>query len=164
MMKKIIFVLCVALLSATSCLSGGTSPGTSTSTFTGRLTVSDIATGAVTLTDNQASVTICIPNIIDPKFDIIFNGVKFSNSSMEPKKNVEVLGIPFTTTVSEDESSINYVFDGENIIPMIGGVSYEKYTIDRIWGCVGRVVEVNFTMASKQSKVTFTTDTDSTDK
>lgn len=164
MMKKIIFVLCVALLSATSCLSGVTSPGTSTSTFTGRLTVSDIATGAVTLTDNQASVTICIPNIIDPKFDIIFNGVKFSNSPMEPKKNVEVLGIPFTTTVSEDESSINYVFEGENMIPMIGGVSYEKYTIDRIWGCVGRVVEVNFTMASKQSMVTFTTDTDSTDK
>lgn len=164
MMKKIIFVLCVALLSATSCLSGVSSPGTSTSTFTGRLTVSDIATGAVTLTDNQASVTICIPNIIDPKFDIIFNGVKFSNSPMEPKKNVEVLGIPFTTTVSEDESSINYVFEGENMIPMIGGVSYEKYTIDRIWGCVGRVVEVNFTMASKQSKVTFTTDTDSTDK
>lgn len=157
-MKKFLFVICGVLLFATSCLSGGNSAGSSSSSYTGRLTVTDSDSGEVTYSDNQAQVTIWIPNIIEPKFDIVFNGIKFS--PMMPKLNIEIPGIPFTTSVSEDETTINYLFEGENIIPMVGSTAYEKYKIDRVWGCVGKTVEVNFTMASKDSKVHFTTSTE----
>uniref|UniRef100_UPI00405742B9 hypothetical protein n=1 Tax=Alistipes sp. TaxID=1872444 RepID=UPI00405742B9 len=153
-MRKLMFFLgAMTMMLATSCLNGGGSSGSSSITYHGELTTTNTTTNEVSYTDNEASVTVTIPNIIEPKFDILFNGIKFAPKM--PKLDIEVAGIPFTTTISEDETTINYIFDAENIIPTIGGISYKKYKIDRIWGCIGRDVEINFTMASEESQVNF---------
>ena len=153
-MKKLMFLLsAVVMLFASSCLNGSGSAGTSSATYYGKLTVTDNATGEVSYTANEASVTVWIPNIIEPKFDFVFNGVKFD--TMMPKLNIEIAGIPFTTTISEDETSLNYIFKAENIVPTVGGIEYDKYKVALIEGCVGTVVDITFTIPSKDKTVHF---------
>lgn len=154
-MKKLMFLMgVVALLFTTSCIKGPVVGGKSSTEYVGKLVVADATTGEVTYTDNEAKLTLGIPNVMEPKMDIIFSGVKFAEL-MPIKLNLAMLGIPFTTTVSEDGASINYIFDKENIIP---DSFDEQYLINRLWGSVGKKIEISFTMinAKRNSKVTFT--------
>ena len=155
-MKKVLILACSVLLFATSCLNVGGSPGNSSATYYGELTVVDSDTNEVSYTDSKASVSIWIPNITEPKFDFIFNGIKFDDL-MPVKLNIEVMDIPFTTAISEDQTTINYVFKASNIVPRAGGVEYEKYKIGKFEGCVGKEVEITFTMPSKNKIVYFKT-------
>jgi hypothetical protein len=154
-MKKIFVLACGVVLFATSCLSGGGSAGTSSANYSGYLTVSEIESGKATYTDDKAVVTVQIPNIIEPKFDVIFNNIKFA--TMMPKLNIEFESLPFVTTVSEDETTLNYVFNVKGVVPTIGGVPYDKYKVDSIKGCIGRPVTIEFWISSKDQKVHFTT-------
>ena len=154
-MKKLMFLMgVVALLFTTSCIKGPVVGGKSSTEYVGKLVVADATTGEVTYTDNEAKLTLGIPNVMELKMDIIFSGVKFAEL-MPIKLNLAMLGIPFTTTVSEDGASINYIFDKENVIP---DSFDEQYLINRLWGSVGRRIEISFTMinAKRNSKVTFT--------
>ena len=157
-MKKVVILACSALFFATSCLPGGGSPGSSSADYFGYLTVSDIESEEVTYTNDNAKVTVAIPNILEPKFDIVFNNMKF-DSSMPVNLDIEFEGIPFTTTISEDETTLNYVFVAKNIVPTVGGIPYEKFKVDSIKGCIGRPVTIDFWMSSKDKMVHFTTAT-----
>lgn len=154
-MKKILILACGVLLFATSCLPGNGSPGSSSAQYDGYLTVKEIESKNVTYSDDKAKVTVVIPNMLEPKFDIVFNNVKF-DSAMPIKLDIEFEGIPFTTTVSEDETTLNYVFVARDIVPTVGGIPYENYKVDSIKGCVGRPVTIEFWMSSKDKKVHFT--------
>lgn len=144
----------VALMFTTSCVKGPVVGGNSTTNYQGKLVVTDLTTGEVTYTDNEAKITLTIPNLVEPKMDIIFNGVKFADA-MPLKLNLALMGVPFTTTVSEDETTINYVFDEKDIIPE--GFD-SQYLINRVWGSIGRRIDISFTMinAKRNSQVTFT--------
>ena len=160
MRKFIFFVSTLALLFTTSCLNGESSGGSTSAEYYGTLTVTNTKSGEISYSDNTSQVTVTIPNAYEAEFDIVFKGVKFDK--MMPALNVSVDGIPFTTTISEDEASINYVFTAENIIPTVGGISYKNYKIDKIEGCIGRNIDINFTMSSKGKAVNFTNRTEST--
>ena len=155
-MKKYLILACSALFFATSCLIGGGSAGSSSTTYHGTLTVSDIDSGKVSYVDNAASIDVWIPNLIEPKFDFIFNKIKF-DKAMPVQLNLEISGVPFTSTISEDEKTINYIFEGKNIIPTAGGTPYEKYMVSIIEGCVGNGVDVKFEVPEKNKRVYFTT-------
>jgi hypothetical protein len=153
-MKRFIFLMgVVALMFTTSCVKGPAVGGKTSTDYVGKLVVTDVTTGEVTYTDNEAKVTLAIPNVTEPKMDIVFNGVKFAEL-MPIKLNLAMLGIPFKTTVSEDETTINYIFDEKNVIPESFD---EQYLINRIWGSVGRRIEISFTMINEKrnSQVTF---------
>ena len=153
-MKRFVFLMgVVALMFTTSCVKGPAVGGKTSTDYLGKLVVTDITTGEVTYTDNEAKVTLSIPNVTEPKMDIVFNGVKFAEL-MPIKLNLAMLGIPFKTTVSEDETTINYIFDEKNVIPESFD---EQYLINRIWGSVGRRIEISFTMINEKrnSQVTF---------
>ena len=154
-MKKILILVCGALFFATSCLPGSGSPGSSSADYPGNITVSEISTEAVTYTDDKAKVTVAIPNMLEPKFDIIFNNMKFDDA-MPVKLDIEFEGIPFVTTVSEDETTLNYIFVAKNVVPTVGGIPYEKYKVDSIKGCIGRPVTIDFWMSTKDKKAHFT--------
>ena len=154
-MKKLILLLSTAvLLFATSCLGNENTGPSSSAEYYGQLTVTDTETGEISYFDEEGQVVVTIPNIYEAKFDIVFKGVKFDN--MMPALNVSVDGIPFSNTISEDETSINYIFTAKDIIPTVGGISYNKYKIDNIEGCIGRNIDINFTMSSKNKAVNFT--------
>lgn len=155
-MKKILILACGALMVATSCIKSGGQTGSSEATYPGYLTVKEIETDKTTFSDDNASVTVQIPNILEPKFDIIFNKIKFDDM-MPVKLDIEFEGIPFTTTISEDETTLNYIFTVKDIVPMVGAVPYEKYKVDSIKGCIGRPVTIDFWMSSKEKKVHFST-------
>ena len=154
-MKKFLIFAC-GLLLTTSCLFGEASPGSSKADYTGKMEVIDITSGEVTYSDQNASVSIWIPNIVEPKFDFIFNNMKFAEA-MPVKLDIKIAGVPFTSSISEDEVSINYLFEAENIIPTAGDIAYEKYKIGRIWGCISTSVTIEFTMPSENKRVVFTT-------
>ena len=155
-MKKILILACGVLFFATSCLPGGGSPGSSSANYSGNLTVKEIKSEAVTYSDDNAQVTVEIPNILEPKFDVVFNNMKF-DSAMPVKLNIEFEGLPFTTTVSEDETTLNYLFVAKDIVPTVGGIPYDKFKVDSIKGCIGRPVTIDFWMSSKDKMVHFTT-------
>lgn len=155
-MKKYFVLACSAMLFATSCLPGGGSPGSSSADYHGYLTVKEISNEKVTYSDNDAKVTVGIPNMLEPKFDIIFNDIKFDNA-MPVRLNIAFEAIPFTNTVSEDETTLNYLFVAKNIVPTVGGVPYNKYKVDSIKGSIGRPVVIDFWMSSKDKMVHFTT-------
>ena len=157
-MKKNLILACGALLFATSCLDNEISPGASSSEYNGSLVVKDIEKNEITYSDDESKVTVVIPNMLEPKFDIIFNDVKFDDA-MPVKLDIEFDGIPFTTTISEDQTTLNYVFIAKDIVPTVGGVPYEKYIVDSIKGCIGRPVTIDFWMSSKEKSVHFTTAT-----
>ena len=155
-MKKILILVCGALLFATSCLDNEGSPGASSAKYAGSLVVKDTKTNETTYSNSAASVTVSIPNMLEPKFNIIFNDMKF-DSAMPVTLDIVFENVPFTTTISEDETTINYIFEAEDIVPTVGGVPYEKYRVDKIEGCIGRPVTIDFTMSSKNKSVHFTT-------
>lgn len=144
----------MVLLFATSCLNGENTGPSSSAEYYGELTVTDTESGEISYFDEDGQVVVTIPNIYEAKFDIVFKGVKFDK--MMPALNVSVEGVPFSNTISEDETTINYIFSAENIIPSVGGVSYKNYKIDKIEGCIGRNIDINFTMSSKGKSVNFT--------
>lgn len=154
-MKKIMFLLgAVVMLCTTSCLKGPSGGGKSSNDFVGRLVVTDIESGKTTYTDDKSVVTITIPNILEPKLELLFNGVKFSEA-MPVKLNLELTNIPFTVTISEDGLSQSYVFDAKDIIP----TSFDdKYIINRVWGSISRNINIMFEMTSRGSRVLFTTE------
>ena len=165
-MKRFLFLLSGAVLFfATSCLNGTGGGNSSSATYNGVLTVTNTTSGEVSYSDKECSVTVTIPDMLEPKLDILFNGVKFDK--MMPALNIAVEGLAFKSTISEDETSINYVFNESGIVPSIGGIKYEKYTIGVIKGAVGRNVDIEFTIPSKDKIVTFkskSNDTDTTTK
>ena len=155
-MKKVLILACGLLLFTTSCLFGEASPGFSSADYAGSIEVIDITSGEVTYTDKNATVSVWIPNIVEPKFDFIFNNMKFADG-MPVKLDIKVAGVPFASSISEDEVSINYLFEAENIIPTAGDIAYEKYKIGKIWGCIGTSVNIEFTLPSENKRVVFTT-------
>ena len=155
-MKKILILLCGTLLFATSCLSGGGSAGSAAAEYTGALTVIDATTSDLHYKEDKAKMVVEIPNMLEPKLDILFEGIKFSQ--LMPKMNIEIAGIPFSTTISEDENSLNYIFEAKNIVPTAGSVEYEKFEVGYIKGYIGKTaVEVEFTIPSEDKKVLFST-------
>ena len=155
-MKKYLILACSALFFATSCLMGGGSSGSSSSSYYGKLTVSDISTGEVSYSINDALVEVSIPDVIVPKFDFIFNNVKF-DAAMPVQLCLEISNVPFVSTVSEDETMLNYIFKGENIVPTVGGKAYDKYKVSIIEGCVSTTVDITFVIPEKNKRVYFTT-------
>ena len=154
-MKKILILVCGALFFATSCLPGGGSPGSSSAEYGGYLTVSEIKSGEVTYSNDDSNVTVVIPNILEPKFNIVFNNMKF-DSAMPVTLDIEFGELPFTSTISEDETTLNYVFTAKNVVPTVGGIPYDKYKVDSIKGCIGRPVTIDFWMSSKDKQAHFT--------
>lgn len=155
-MKKLLILVVSLLVFATSCLKDGANTPSSSSSYEGSITVTDLDTGEVTYSEDKASIVVSIPQSENKIMDIMFKGVKF-DKMMPLRLNIKVADIPFNTTVSEDDTAVNFVFDAANIIPTVGDVPYKKYKIDRIWGCLGKQVDVMFEMWSKSKRVHFST-------
>lgn len=154
-MKKTLFLIgALVSLVLTSCLGGGSTSGTTSATVYGVLTVTETSTGEVSYKDEEASITVSIPDMFVAELEITYNGIKFDK--MMPKLNVTIPKIPFTESIAEDNSSLNYIFEAYNVVPRVGDTPYEKYIMERVVGCIGRTTDVIFVLASKDKTVKFT--------
>ena len=145
-MKKIILIA-TALFAAIACDTDQNTNSWSKSIDGNMITV-NTSTG-VEYTDN-ATVTVEMKDITKPYFNLSIEGVKFV--PMMPDVNFLISDVPFKIYASDDVNDPLYgswVFNQSAVIPTVGGVAREEYTMHNFKGSIsdyGYVVEfdVNF--------------------
>lgn len=145
-MKKIILIVAV-LFAAIAC-----NPAQNTNSWSksidGNMITVNTSTG-VEYTDN-ATVTVEMKDITKPYFNLSIEGVKFV--PMMPDVNFLISDVPFKIYASDDVNDPLYgswVFNQSSVVPAVGGVAREEYTMHNLKGSIsdyGYVVEfdVNF--------------------
>ena len=145
-MKKFILIA-TALIAAVAC-----NPAQNTNSWSksidGNMITVNSSTG-VEYTDN-ATVTVEMKDITKPYFNLSIEGVKFV--PMMPDVNFLISDVPFKIYASDDVNDPLYgswVFNQSAVIPTVGGVAREEYTMHNFKGSIsdyGYVVEfdVNF--------------------
>lgn len=145
-MKKFILIA-AALFAAIAC-----NPAQNTNSWSksidGNMITVNTSTG-VEYTDN-ATVTVEMKDITKPYFNLSIEGVKFV--PMMPDVNFLISDVPFKIYASDDVNDPLYgswVFNQSAVIPTVGGVAREEYTMHNFKGSIsdyGYVVEfdVNF--------------------
>ena len=145
-MKKIILIVAV-LFAAIAC-----NPAQNTNSWSksidGNMITVNTSTG-VEYTDN-ATVTVEMKDITKPYFNLSIEGVKFV--PMMPDVNFLISDVPFKIYASDDVNDPLYgswVFNQSSVVPTVGGVAREEYTMHNFKGSIsdyGYVVEfdVNF--------------------
>ncbi len=146
-MKKLIF-MAVALLMATACMDLENKNNSWSRTISGDMVTTNTESG-VAYTDN-ASVTVEVKDITKPYINLLIEGVKFV--PMMPDVNFLVSDIQFKLYPSNDTNDPLYgswTFNEKSVVPTVGGVPREEYTMLNFIGSIsdnGVVVDfdVNF--------------------
>lgn len=146
-MKKLIF-MAVALLMATACMDLENKNNSWSRTISGDMVTTNTESG-VAYTDN-ASVTVEVKDITKPYINLLIEGVKFV--PMMPDVNFLVSDIQFKLYPSNDTNDPLYgswIFNEKSVVPTVGGVPREEYTMLNLIGSIsdnGVVVDfdVNF--------------------
>ena len=155
-MKRFLFALCLVALSlATSCSHNWGAEGNySAYKYIGSITTTH-ADGSSYKIDPY-HVEIIIPNSFVRKLDLVFENLRFAES--ETAFTAQLEGIEFKDTISEDQTSINHIFEAAEIVPAIDGKASPENTITNLAGCISKEsVDISFTIASRDITVTFTT-------
>lgn len=147
-MKKIIFAL-LALVAVVACTPGDEKPTDSWSKSIEDNMVTVNTVTSAEYTDN-ATVTIEMKDITKPYVTLKIEGIKFV--AMMPDVNFELADIPFTVYASEDSNDPLYgswIINQSAIVPTVGGVTRDEYTMHNFKGNIsdyGVVLEfdVNF--------------------
>ena len=146
-MKKLIF-MAVTLLMATACMDLENKNNSWSRTIAGDMVTTNTESG-VAYTDN-ASVTVEVKDITKPYINLLIEGVKFV--PMMPDVNFLVSDIQFKLYPSNDTNDPLYgswTFNEKSVVPTVGGVPREEYTMLNLIGSIsdnGVVVDfdVNF--------------------
>ena len=146
-MKKLIFAA-VSLLMVTACMDSESNSNSWSRTISGDMITVNTETG-VAYTDN-ASVTVEVKDITKPYINLLIEGVKFV--PMMPDVNFLVSDIQFKLYPSNDTNDPLYgswIFNEKSVVPTVGGVPREEYTMLNFVGSIsdnGVVVDfdVNF--------------------
>ena len=146
-MKKFLFVA-VALFMATACLSEEDRSNSWSTTISDNMVTTNVATGEA-YTD-AAMVIVETKDITKPYINLTIEGVRFV--AMMPDVNFVLENIPFKLYASDDKNDPLYgswVFSEKSIVPTVGGVPREEYTMLNFNGTIsnnGLIIDfdVNF--------------------
>ena len=123
--------------------------------YKGSWTVINTESGEISYQESDVTIDVEIPDVTTAKFNIILNRIRFAD--LMPKLTMKLSGISFSTSISEDETYLKYVFEQEGVVPTIGDISYEDYKMKSLKGCIGLGVEIEFEFENKPYTVVFTT-------
>ncbi len=146
-MRKLIFAA-VTLLLVTACLGSEKNKNSWSRTISGDMVTVNTDSG-VAYTDN-AAVTVEVKDVTTPYINLLIEGVKFV--PMMPDVNFLVSDIFFRVYPSNDTNDPLYgswIFSEKSVVPTVGGVPREEYTMLNFVGSIsdnGVVVDfdVNF--------------------
>ena len=127
----------------------------SSTQFKGSWTVINTESGENYYQESDVTIDVEIPDVTTAKFNIILNRIRFTD--VMPKLTMKLSGISFSTSISEDETYIKYIFEHKGVVPTIGDISYEDYKMKSLKGCIGLDVEIEFEFENKPYTVVFTT-------
>ena len=145
-MKKL-FLVAAMLFAAVACTTEGNTNSWSKS-IDGNMVTTNNSTGEEYV--DNATVTLEMKDITKPYFNLSIEGVKFV--PMMPDVNFLISDIPFKIYASDDVNDPLYgswVFNMASVVPTVGGVAREEYTMHNFKGSIsdyGYVVDfdVNF--------------------
>lgn len=145
-MRKL-FLVAAMLFAAVACTTEGNTNSWSKS-IDGNMVTTNNSTGEEYV--DNATVTLEMKDITKPYFNLSIEGVKFV--PMMPDVNFLISDVPFKIYASDDVNDPLYgswVFNQSAVIPTVGGVAREEYTMHNFKGSIsdyGYVVEfdVNF--------------------
>ena len=146
-MKKIL-IITTALLMAVACTANDERNNSWSKGVVGDVVTTNVESGEA-YTDN-AIVIVEMKDITKPYINLSIEGVKFV--AMMPDVNFLVSNIPFKLYASEDKNDPLYgswTFNEKSIVPTVGGVAREEYTMHNFIGSIsdyGVVIDfdVNF--------------------
>ena len=146
-MKKFIFVA-VALLMATACISKDDRSNSWSSTISDNMVTTNVSSGEA-YTD-AAVVVVEIKDITKPYINLTIEGVRFV--PMMPDVNFVIENIAFKLYTSDDKNDPLYgawVLSEASVVPTVGGVPREEYTMLNFYGTVSNAglvldFDVNF--------------------
>ena len=145
-MKKFL-IIAAAFFAAVACTTDDNT-NTWSKSIDGNMTTTNTSTGEEYI--DNATVTVEMKDITKPYFNLLIEGVKFV--PMMPDVNFLISDIQFTIYPSDDTNDPLYgswVFNQSSVVPTVGGVPREEYTMLNFKGSIsdyGYVVEfdVNF--------------------
>ena len=88
------------------------------------------------------------------KLDLVFANLKFVDGGGAITPIFQ--DITFKRTISEDQTSLNFIFSAEEVVPVINDEKNAENTIKNLTGCISKSeVLIEFTMANKPYRVKF---------
>ena len=137
-MKKLLVLCMAALIGCVSCLSGEGGGSATPDIYEGEYTtyVIDRFGGEVVDTKYRGTTKfkVEIPDIMAGRLDFTFLGVKFA-ALMPHELEIKVPSLPYT--VEQNEEGVCYKIDVAEVVPMIGDVEREDYTMRNVKATIG---------------------------
>lgn len=133
-MKKLL-ILTTVLLAAVSCSLNEKYSNSWSKTFDGDVVTTNVESGAA-YTDN-ASVVVEMKDITKPYINLSIEGIKFV--AMMPDVNFLLSNVPFKLYASNDKNDPLYgswTINEKSIVPTVGGVAREEYTMHNFIGSI----------------------------
>ena len=133
-MKKLL-ILATVLLAAVSCSLNDKYSNSWSKTFDGDVVTTNVESGAA-YTDN-ASVVVEMKDITKPYINLSIEGIKFV--AMMPDVNFLLSNVPFKLYASNDKNDPLYgswTINEKSIVPTVGGVAREEYTMHNFIGSI----------------------------
>ena len=134
MKKALLFA--VALLMVTACENPATNTTNSWTKSIEGFMVTQNTTSGESYQDN-AIVTLEMTDITKPFFNLTIEGIKFV--PMMPDVNFLISDVPFKIYPSEDKNDPLYgswIFNEASVVPSVGGISREEYTMYNFKGSI----------------------------
>ena len=152
-MKRFFWIISLLCL-ATACNKNTTPQGRyNSATYKGSLTSTNIEDDS-SYEIKPFYIEVIIPNSLVEKLDLVFANLKFVDGGGAISPIFQ--DIAFKRTISEDQTSLNFIFSAEEVVPVINGEKNTENTIKNLTGCISKSeVLIEFTMANKPYKVKF---------
>ena len=152
-MKRFFWIIALLCL-ATACNKNTTPQGSYTSAiYKGSLTSTNIEDDT-SFEIKSFDIEVIIPNSLVEKLDLVFANLKFVDGGGAITPIFQ--DIAFKRTISEDQTSLNFIFSAEEVVPVINGEKNAENTIKNLTGCISKSeVLIEFTMANKPYRVKF---------
>lgn len=152
-MKRFFWIIALLCL-ATACNKNTTPQGSYTSAiYKGSLTSTNIEDNT-SFEIKSFDIEVIIPNSLVEKLDLVFANLKFVDGGGAITPIFQ--DIAFKRTISEDQTSLNFIFSAEEVVPVINGEKNAENTIKNLTGCISKSeILIEFTMANKPYKVKF---------
>ena len=152
-MKRFFWIIALLCL-ATACNKNTTPQGSYTSAiYKGSLTSTNIEDNT-SFEIKSFDIEVIIPNSLVEKLDLVFANLKFVDGGGAITPIFQ--DIAFKRTISEDQTSLNFIFSAEEVVPVINGEKNAENTIKNLTGCISKSeVLIEFTMANKPYRVKF---------
>ena len=152
-MKRFFWIIALLCL-ATACNKNTTPQGSYTSAiYKGSLTSTNIEDNT-SFEIKSFDIEVIIPNSLVEKLDLVFANLKFVDGGGAITPIFQ--DIAFKRTISEGQTSLNFIFSAEEVVPVINGEKNAENTIKNLTGCISKSeVLIEFTMANKPYRVKF---------